>query len=184
MPDVPPPRIVWETSEVHRAAPTKTQFISIKEINNPDIGVAELYARSKLAIILGVKYGFVDRVIKPREDDILDLAVHPGTVTTAMQQQWKEAYPGLLGKLITTTMTTIGRNPEQGSFSALYAASSPEIEKRGWNGYYFTDPGHPGKESKQARNPQLGENLWDLSNRLIKEKLGEDAMADWGATKQ
>lgn len=100
-----------------------------------------------------------------------------------MQQQWKDAYPGLLGKLITTVMLTVGRDVEQGSFSALYAATSPEVEKRGWNGYYFTDPSQPGKESKQASNPQLGEALWDLSQRLIKEKLGEDALRDWGATK-
>lgn len=101
-----------------------------------------------------------------------------------MQQQWKEAYPGLLGKLITTTMLAVGRDAEQGSFSALYAASSPEIEKRGWNGYYFTDPSHPGKESTQATNPQLGANLWELSHLLIRERLGKDAIVDWGATKQ
>lgn len=43
-----------------------------------------------------------------------------------MQQQWKEAYPGLTGKLITTAMLAVGRDVEQGSFSALYAASSPD----------------------------------------------------------
>lgn len=82
MPDTPPPRIVWESSEVHRAAPSLTQFASIEEINNSAVGVAELYARTKLAVILGVKYGFIDRVIKPRDDNILVLSVHPGTVSS------------------------------------------------------------------------------------------------------
>lgn len=54
-----------------------------------------------------------------------------------MQQEWKDAYPGLLGKLITTVMLAVGRDVEQGSYSALYAATSPEIEEKGWNGYYF-----------------------------------------------
>lgn len=31
-------------------------------------------------------------------------------VSMAMQQRWKDAYPGLLGKLITTAMLTVGRN--------------------------------------------------------------------------
>jgi hypothetical protein len=57
-----------------------------------------------------------------------------------MQQQWKDAYPGLLGKLISNTMLAVGRDVEQGSYSALYAATSPEIEEKGYNGYYFADP--------------------------------------------
>jgi hypothetical protein len=100
-------------------------------------------------------------------------------VNTAIQQQWKDAYPGLLGKLITTVMLTGGRDVEQGSYSALYAATSPEIEEKGWNGYYFSDPGQPGKESSQASDPALGAALWDLSERIIKDKVGEDAFVDW-----
>jgi hypothetical protein len=74
-----------------------------------------------------------------------------------MQEQWKSAYPGVTGTLLTYAMYFMGRSPEQGSFSALYvylhwqsnrsltsffryAATSPEIEEKGWNGYYFTDP--------------------------------------------
>jgi hypothetical protein len=76
-----------------------------------------------------------------------------------MQQQLKDAYPGLLGTLLTTVGLTVGRSPEQGAYSALYdlsslflspsrmltwlsryAATSPEIEQKGWNGVYLTDP--------------------------------------------
>ena len=99
-----------------------------------------------------------------------------------MQQQWKDAYPGLLGKLLTTVMLAAGRTVEHGSFSALYAATSPEIEEKGWNGYYFNDPAKPGKESAQASDPTLGAALWELSHRLIKEKIGEDAIVDWNAS--
>ena len=99
-----------------------------------------------------------------------------------MQQQWKDAYPGILGKLITTAMLTVGRDVEQGSLSALYAASSPEVEEKGWNGYYFTDPSQPGKESNQASDPALGAALWNLSQRLIQDKIGKDALVDWNST--
>jgi hypothetical protein len=36
-----------------------------------------------------------------------------------MQQQWTDAYPGLVGELIKSAMLFIGRDPEQGSYSAL-----------------------------------------------------------------
>jgi len=182
MRDTPAPRIVWEASEQHRAAPSVVHFGSLDEINNPEVGNLELYGRAKLAIILGVKYGFVDRVIKPNGDNIYALSVHPGAVNTAMQQQWKDAYPGLFGKLVSAVMLAGGRDVEQGSYSALYAATSPEVEEKGWNGYYFSDPGQPGKESSQASDPALGAALWDLSERIIKSKVGEDALTDWSAS--
>ncbi|KAH1816550.1 hypothetical protein KXX19_002429 [Aspergillus fumigatus] len=181
MPGTPPPRVVFESSEQHRNAPKVVHFGSVDEINNPEIGTTEVYGRTKLAIILGVRYGLLERVIKPNKDNIYVLSVHPGAVNTAMQQQWKDAYPGLLGKLLTTAMLAVGRNVEQGSFSALYAATSPEIEGKGWNGYYFSDVAQPGKESAQASDPMLGAALWDLSHRLLKEKVGEDGLVDWNA---
>jgi len=179
MPDTPAPRIVFEASEMHRGAPSNVHFGSLEEINNPDIGPTELYGRTKLAIILGVKYGLVKRVIEKNGDHIFALSVHPGAVNTAMQQQWKDAYPGLLGKVLTAAMLAGGRDVEQGSFSALYAATSPEVEEKGWNGYYLNDPANPGKESAQASDPALGAALWELSERIIKEKLGEDALVPW-----
>ena len=36
-----------------------------------------------------------------------------------MQKQWEDAYPGLTGKLIKSVSQFVGRNPEQGSYSAL-----------------------------------------------------------------
>lgn len=81
LPETPAPRIVWESSEVHRSAPSATRFETPAEINNPGITHTGLYARTKLAIILGVKYGLVDRVIKQNNDNIYALSVHPGTVS-------------------------------------------------------------------------------------------------------
>jgi NAD(P)-dependent dehydrogenase (short-subunit alcohol dehydrogenase family) len=41
-----------------------------------------------------------EKVIKPNGDNVYVLAVHPGAVNTKMQEQWQEAYPGILGKTI------------------------------------------------------------------------------------
>jgi len=179
LPNTPAPRIVFEASEMHRSAPSNVHFGSLEELNNPDFGNTQLYGRTKLAIILGVKYGLLKRVIEKNGDNIYALSVHPGTVNTSMQQQWKDAYPGVFGNIISAAMLVVGRDVEQGAYSALYAATSPEVEEKGWNGYYFIDPGKPGKESSQASDPALGAALWELSERLIKEKVGPDAMVDW-----
>ncbi len=119
MPNTPAPRVIMESSEMHRIAPSNIHFGSLEEINNPKLDATHLYGRTKLAMILGTKYGLVDKVIKPNGDNIYALTVHPGAVNTAMQQQWKDAYPGITGKLLSQAMLFIGRSPEQGSYSAL-----------------------------------------------------------------
>src|SRR6478735_12593105 len=96
-----------------------------------------------------------------------------------MQQQWKDAYPGLTGKLLSWAMLAIGRDVEQGSYSALWALTSPKIEEEDLNGYYFSDPDQEGKETSQASNPELASNLWNLSTTLIEGVLGSDALIDW-----
>jgi NAD(P)-dependent dehydrogenase (short-subunit alcohol dehydrogenase family) len=135
----PKPRVVFLSSEMHRTAPSNVHFASLDEINDSSIGPTQLYGRTKLAQILGAKYGLRDRVIKPNGDRIYAVCVHPGAVNTAMQQQWKDAYPGILGKLLTSAMLFVGRDPEQGAYSALWAATSMEIEEKDYNGWYFSD---------------------------------------------
>lgn len=87
LPETPAPRIVWETSEQHRMAPSTVHFGSMEEINGPNVGNLEFYGRTKLAIILGVKYGLLDRVVKPNSDNIYVLSVHPGAVSDGPNQQ-------------------------------------------------------------------------------------------------
>lgn len=70
-------------------------------------------------MILGAKYGLVDRVIKPNGDNVYALAVHPGTVNTDMQEQWKAGYGNLFGSIVANIMCAVGRTPEQGAATAL-----------------------------------------------------------------
>ena len=100
-----------------------------------------------------------------------------------MQEQWKDAYPGTTGHLISWAMKAVGRSPEQGSFSALWALASPDIpgNLQGTHGYYFTDPGKEGTLSSQAKDPELGKALWELSEKIVKQKMGDDALVDWNA---
>ena len=145
-------------------------------------------------MILGAKYGLRVHVIKPNSDNIYALSVHSGAVScifaicivailtlcevnTAMQQHWKDTFPGITGALLTNAMLTSGRNPEQVSYSTLWALTDPSIEEKDL--YYFADPRQPGKETAQASDPALGAALWDLITRLAKKKVGEDASLEW-----
>lgn len=100
-------------------------------------------------------------------------------VNTNMQEQWKDAYPGITGHLISWALKSVGRDPEQGSYSALWALTAPEITEKDLNGHYFTDPGTEGSLSSQAKDAKLGESLWELSEKIVKNKLGPDALVDW-----
>ncbi|TFK54317.1 NAD(P)-binding protein [Heliocybe sulcata] len=176
MPGAPKPRIVQVSSELHRACPSSVKFASVGELEEkgstdmPMTSVA-LYARTKLAVILLTKYGLTERVIEPNHDKILALATHPGAVATGQQDQFKEAYGQVFGTMLKQMVVPFFRNPEQGSLSTLWAATSDEIEKNGWQGKYFTDP---------ACDPELGKNVWELCEKLVRDKLGADGLLPWG----
>lgn len=50
-------------------------FGSLEELNDENYGPNNLYARSKIAMILGAKYGILEKVIKPNSDNIYVLSV-------------------------------------------------------------------------------------------------------------
>lgn len=66
-------------------------------------------------------------------------------------------------------------SPQQGSESALFAATSPKVAER-WSelqGAYITEAdGKVGTETEQAKDDQLARNLWETSRRVLKEKIG------------
>lgn len=153
------------------------------EIRSKDLSAVSLYARSKLANILFTKYTLVERALEPSGDRIWAVVTHPGAVHTGQQDQFKEAYGSLVGSLLKAVTVPFMRNPEQGSMSTLWAATADDVEKNGWQGYYFTDPGQVGKETAQACDARLGKNLHELSEALIINKLGKDALFPWKDTR-
>ncbi|KAG8946682.1 hypothetical protein FRC03_001312 [Tulasnella sp. 419] len=184
LPGSQPPRIISVSSSLHQATPSDIKFQSLEELNNPDLRTDVYYDRSKLALILHTKYGLVQRVIAPHQDSIYALATHPGAVHTDQQDQFKEAYGPVFGTMLKGLVVPFMRNPEQGSLSTLWAATSPEVIQKDYQGVYVQNPGYIGGETKQAQDPELGENLWKLNNQLILEKLGKDGLLPWDQVKQ
>ncbi|CAL1707349.1 unnamed protein product [Somion occarium] len=204
LPNTPAPRVVVVSSELHRTAPSSIQFDSIEELNDVEsnsikgnLGEANsLYARTKLANILFVKELVKHAGLDTSEPSIYALATHPGAVHTGQQDQFKEAYGGVFGSIMKTVVVPFMRSPDQGSLSTLWAAVSDDVvntspkgdqglqgdeKASGWQGHYITDPGEEGKESEQARDVALAKRLWTLSESIIKDQVGENALNSWNA---
>ncbi|KAH9890518.1 NAD-binding protein [Cubamyces lactineus] len=174
------PRIVTLTSQVHRSAPASTTFASPAEVSaDGGYGAMGYYARSKLAVLLFAKYGLAKRVFAPHNDRISVIVLHPGIVHTDQLDQLKDAYGWLLGTLLKLLTLPFAQSPAQGCLSTVWAATSEDVERNGWSGKYFTGVGEVAEPSKLAQDPELGENLWKLSEQLVKEKLGPDGLLPW-----
>jgi hypothetical protein len=103
---------------MHRTAPSVIHFASLDEINDPTVGNTELYGRSKVAIILGVKYGLLERVIKPNNDNIYVLSVHPGAVSLVicLSMSFEASNPNAdIEQRSTLQCSSSGRMPTPGS---------------------------------------------------------------------
>lgn len=183
----PMPRIISVSSSLHQAAPSSVRFESAEElkrgsnVDSGEVGPAQLYGRSKLAIILFIKFGLAERVIRLPGDRILAFATHPGAVHTKQQDQFSEAYGSVFGTVMKYATIPFMRSPDQGSLSTLWAATSSEVERdtAKWQGAYITDPETAGGETSQAQDAELGARLWNLSEQLVKEKLGSDGLLSW-----
>lgn len=187
LPNSSPARIITVSSELHRTASPTTRFTSLEELNDPgpakgSLGEANgLYARSKLANILFSK-GLVERVLIPNKEQgrVYVLTTHPGAAHTGQQDQSKEAYGKVFGGVMKVAVIPFMRSPDQGSLSTLWAAVADDVtDGQKWQGKYLTDPGEDGKESTAARDGELEENLWGLSEKLVNEKLGREGLLPW-----
>ncbi|TFY56074.1 hypothetical protein EVJ58_g7856 [Rhodofomes roseus] len=170
-------RIVMQSSEMHRMAPSTTKFASKEEINAPGDG-AQLYGRTKLGLIY-----FARQLVKrhladlPPDRPILVMSVHPGTVDTDVQKQWEESY-GAIGKVLDVVTRKVGKSAAEGAEASLWAAVSTDIYEGNWKDYqahYYSEAyGKPGQESKLAKDETISNNFWELCAKLTKEITGEE----------
>ncbi|EMD41019.1 hypothetical protein CERSUDRAFT_121610 [Gelatoporia subvermispora B] len=170
-------RIVMQSSEMHRVAPSSTRFLSKDEINQDGDG-SQLYGRTKLGLIYFArelaKRKFADL---PPDRPILALSVHPGAVDTDIQKQWAESY-GALGKVLEVITRKMGKSAPEGAEASLWAATSTDIFEGNWKdfqGRYYNEAyGEPGKETSQAQDERLADNWWELCANFTAELLGEE----------
>ncbi|KAF2435211.1 NAD(P)-binding protein [Tothia fuscella] len=178
----PHSRLALQSSELHRpigsaGKDSHVEFRDLDEINR-DIGPTNLYNRTKLAQIPFV------RALK-RQKDAKQLgfkgladeapwtnAAHPGAVSTDQPEQAVDAY-GIMGKAgVTLTRPFMSDPVKTGCRSILFAATSPDVETEGLWGEYIIPDHKVSDPSSQAKDEELQERLWSLTESVLKEKLG------------
>jgi NAD(P)-dependent dehydrogenase (short-subunit alcohol dehydrogenase family) len=164
-------RIVQLGSNAHEMAPKDTKFASVEELNT-DIGPNPLYGRSKLAAILYARY--LDRHLHSQHPNILSNATHPGIVSTRQSKvHIHEAYP-LMGYGMSVAAEPFKKDQFEGCVSTMFAATKTEK-----SGQYICPPAVVEPGSDLANNEQLGEQLMDLTWKVVKEKT-KSSSADKG----
>jgi WW domain-containing oxidoreductase len=183
-------RIVLQSSDLHRMAPRSTKFADIDEINT-DIGPSYLYNRTKLAQILFVRQ-LVQRLQEGKMNGLEGLenidpaavenlfinATHPGAVSTEQQKQAEEAYGMLATAAVKVARPFMSEPITQGCLPALWAATAEDVKRERVNGAYTVPPAKVTEPSAMAKDLELGDNLWRLSESLLREKLAEGSIGN------
>ncbi|QMW43136.1 hypothetical protein G4B11_006506 [Aspergillus flavus] len=140
-------RIVNVSSRVHLALPTGIQFSSLDDFNR-DFGSEDdhqsnrlRYGLSKLAMVLFSKE--IQRRANEEGIHMVATSMHPGGVRT------------------------------DGALTPLFAAAHPLpfIERGKYGGAYLVPFGDIGKISEDGDSEQLAKDLWDTSERVLKDVL-------------
>ena len=137
----PNSRLVLQSSDLHRMAPSSTKFASLDEINQ-DIGASYLYNRSKLAQVLFIR-ALVRRMEQRKlgfesTEQVWANASHPGAVSTDQQKQAEDAY-GVAATVLTAVTRPLMKDPiDQGCRPALFAATAHEIISEKIQGQYVS----------------------------------------------
>ena len=113
------------------------------------------YGQSKLANILFAK----SLALRLGEGQSAN-ALHPGVIGTNLGRHMNPLVTGLLG----LAMRMFSKSIEQGAATSCYVAAHPDLA--GTTGQYFSDCAVT-EPSRQARDAQLAERLWDVSEKLV-----------------
>ncbi|KAK5100670.1 hypothetical protein LTR70_001430 [Exophiala xenobiotica] len=170
-------RIVFQSSDVHKGAPSSIAFESINEMNQ-DIGPTNLYARTKLAQILfarelvtRIKNGQFGQVTQAQGLPFIN-AVHPGGVLTDQPNQAIEAY-GTPAKIAVKAIKPFMKSPEEeGCRPALFAVASESVAKETIQAAYIVPDRKITEPSNQAKDEKLAQNLWKLTKEVLETKIG------------
>lgn len=139
--------------------------IDFAVLTNPS-GIPDIvrYCRSKLANILFTK-ALARRLTNER---VYVNTLHPGHVSTNMAQTGRGTF---FGNLFARVTEIVGMDPKEGALTQLYCATSPEIENKNLRGRFFIPFGVESKCNPLAEREDLQEKLWEVSEKLVAEKV-------------
>lgn len=145
-------RIVNVASGAH-----KTGNIHFDDINlTKHFNVIKAYSQSKLANVLFTR----ELAVRLKDRGIIVNCCHPGAVATNIGISRDTGF----GKTITGMLKPFFQTPEQGARTAIYLATSKEVE--GITGEYFYKC-KIARSSKRSKDMDLAKRLFDFSEQLV-----------------
>ncbi|KAJ3729617.1 hypothetical protein C8R42DRAFT_715896 [Lentinula raphanica] len=164
-------RIVNLASIAHKFVPSASvKFTQIEDLNveyrwHPLSGFMR-YAHSKLLDILWTRALQKQFNSASPPIPIVAMAIHPGGVDT-FSQNWP--LPWFWKPIVALAIN----DPEHGSYTSVFAAAAKIVrdEKEKYKGVYLDNKpvGRIDVPIKAARDDQLADNLWSLTERLLRE---------------
>lgn len=73
---------------------------------------------------------------------------------------WKDLFGTIAGEAIKGLFKVIGQSPADGAATALYLATSPDVESNDHKGKYFVPIATEHSTSKISQDKDLAKNLW------------------------
>lgn len=146
-----PARIINVSSGAHKVGKIHFEDVNLKKNYN----VWRAYAQSKLANVL-FTYELSERL---KGTEVTVNCLHPGAVATSMGIDRNTGF----GTFITGMLKPFFQTPEEGAQTAIYLATSHEVD--GVSGKYFYRK-RPVPSSKRSHDKELSKKLWELSERM------------------
>ncbi|KAI0343575.1 NAD(P)-binding protein [Trametopsis cervina] len=161
-------RVVNVASLIHSMASSK--FDSLDAFNKfygtGYIAETRQYAQTKLANILWTNK--LQERFDDRGANVTCISLNPGGVHTDTAVDKLRTLP--LGGLLVRLTGLISYLPEQGAYTALFAAASPAA--RAYRGLYLVPFGKPATPSSAARDPLLADTLWKTTVQILGDVYG------------
>ncbi|MFN7249656.1 MAG: SDR family oxidoreductase [Anaerobacillus sp.] len=151
-----PARIINVSSGAHKAGRIYFDDVNLKA----NYSFIRAYAQSKLANVL-----FTNELsVRLKDKGITVNCLHPGAVATNIGINRETGF----GTFITRLLKPFFVTPEQGAETSIYLATSPEVANV--TGKYFYRK-KPVATSKRANNKEDARKLWELSEKMIADKM-------------
>ncbi|KAF8977588.1 hypothetical protein BGZ46_007259 [Entomortierella lignicola] len=167
-----PSRIVFLSSFAHESTTKRGIDFDLEAINDEiNFDPFERYYRSKLSNIL-----FANALARRLEkENVYVNSLNPGYVNTDLTRYAHE----VIGSFVVNTFNTFGNalvalKPEKACLTPLYLATSPQVETQDIRGRYFIPIAYEIHPSPYALDETLQEKLWTFSEKLVREKIGEN----------
>ncbi|CAK7214964.1 hypothetical protein SCUCBS95973_002315 [Sporothrix curviconia] len=167
-------RIVNVSSAGHNIFTLK-EGVRLEDTSLKAEGSMTRYGQSKLANILHSKqlnqlYG-TKRDVKAHPAEIWTASVHPGTVSTELLNKASGAGPHMVRQVATNVGSFLGLfvNEATGALSSLWAAASPDFQRKD-SGGYAVPPGKIGTSSAKSNDMDLAARLWAWTEKALGDK--------------